>query len=283
MQLSVKDFYSYRPASQWAFSLEFSDISTVVEQKSESGTEYVRRFTNTLTLAERKRISQAVVSVTQPKYKIEADTKSYGNFDFTVPKYDTNDLQITVTFEETDDLLISHKLIGSLMGNILGHSSPAWLNVHPTIELLLIRNNSYALDMAKPTHILLKGIENASNVYDRNFNALCDRYVATMAAYTEPTYERTSESPSAATCTITFLLKPYCNEISTALVKNDDSYVDSIVTPSKVTAANTLDKLIKVFGELSLVWTDAVDTASAALRWWLANYRQTSFYSRCRF
>ena len=75
-----------------------------------TGTRYSLKSTNTFTALDLERISQAVVSVKRPKFKITRDIKHYGNFDFVTPIYDLTDIQIVVTFEETDDCLISYKL-----------------------------------------------------------------------------------------------------------------------------------------------------------------------------
>jgi len=220
MQLSVKRFFDYRPASQWAFDLEFSDVKLI---NSEGQLVEAGMFST----EELDRISKAVVSITQQKYKIEADTKCYGNFDFTIPKYDANDITMTVTFEETDDLLISHKLVGALMGNVAGSDSPAWLNVHPRIHLTIRRYNTYALDLDKTAFV--------PRVNNNSINGE-QKFCCKMSGYTEPSYNRTSESPSAATCTITFLLS---NEND---FYNDESI--KIVEPSDMQAAQKLRELV---------------------------------------
>lgn len=240
MQLSVKPYYQYRPASQWAFHVDFSDIFLL-----NSAGELVP--SDTFTQEELNRLSSAVVSITQPKYKIEADTKCYGNFDFTVPKYDTNDLQMTVTFEETDDLLISHKFIGSLMGNVKNSDSPAWLNVHPRIFIGISRYNTYLHDIERQSFVQYGAINSINGK---------QIFCCQMANYTEPTYERIADSPSAATCTITFLLTRQ------DVVRNNDDYVDSIVTPSKITTQNTLESLEKAMKEIPFVAEELLRTGS---------------------
>lgn len=240
MQLSVKPYYQYRPASQWAFHIDFSDIFLL-----NSAGELVP--SDTFTQEELNRLSSAVVSITQPKYKIEADTKCYGNFDFTVPKYDTNDLQMTVTFEETDDLLISHKFIGSLMGNVKQSDSPAWLNVHPRIFIGISRYNTYLHDLERQTFVQYGAINSINGK---------QIFCCQMSNYTEPTYERTADSPSAATCTITFLLTHQ------KIARNKDDYVDDIVTPSKITTQNTLEALEKAMKEIPFVVEELVRTGS---------------------
>lgn len=115
MKLAVNQFYEYRPASQWAFDITFSNPMTV-SRKRNNGSMYQLESTNVFTQTDLERISQSVVSCTQPKFDIEPYTETYGNFDFVVPLYDVNNIRLTITFEDTDDCLISYKFLASLMG-----------------------------------------------------------------------------------------------------------------------------------------------------------------------
>lgn len=199
MQLAVNQFYKYQPASKWAFEAAFSN-PMLVTKKVSNGTTYQLESMNTFTQQDLERISQAVVSITQPKFDIEPYTNTYGNFDFVVPIYDVNNIRMTVTFEDTDDCLISYKFLTSLMGGSTKTKAPAWLNVHETILLTITEYNTYAYDLERP---------NTLAAQYRNWNSTTVKsYFCKMIDYTEPNYNRTSEDPSATTMQITFLAVP---------------------------------------------------------------------------
>lgn len=201
MQLAVNQFYKYQPASKWAFEVQFSNPMLVNKTKTQSGSMYSLKSSDTFTSQDLERISQAVVSITQPKYDIEAFTNCYGNFDFVIPIYDVNNIRLTVTFEDTDDCLISYKFLTSLMGGSKGDSGvPAWLNIHETILLTITEYNTYDYDMERP---------NTYESQKRNWNSTSVKsYFCKMIDYTEPNYSRTSEDAHATTMTITFLAVP---------------------------------------------------------------------------
>ena len=201
MQLAVNQFYKYQPASKWAFEVQFSNPMLVNKTKTASGALYSLKSSDTFTSQDLERISQAVVSITQPKYDIEAFTNCYGNFDFVIPIYDVNNIHMTVTFEDTDDCLISYKFLTSLMGGSKGDSGvPAWLNIHETILLTITEYNTYNYDVERP---------NTIETQKRNLNnASVKSYFCKMIDYTEPNYNRTSEDAHATTMTITFLAVP---------------------------------------------------------------------------
>ena len=201
MQLAVNQFYKYQPASKWAFEVQFSNPMLVNKTKTAGGAIYSLKSSETFTPKDLERISQAVVSITQPKYDIEAFTNCYGNFDFVIPMYDVNNIQLTVTFEDTDDCLISYKFLTSLMGGSKGDSGiPAWLNIHETILLTITEYNTYNYDVERP---------NTFESQQRNWNSTSVKsYFCKMIEYTEPNYNRTSEDAHATTMTITFLAVP---------------------------------------------------------------------------
>ena len=201
MQLAVNQFYKYQPASKWAFEVQFSNPMLVNKTKTQSGAMYSLKSCDTFTSQDLERISQAVVSITQPKYDIEAFTNCYGNFDFVIPIYDVNNIRLTVTFEDTDDCLISYKFLTSLMGGSKGDSGvPAWLNIHETILITITEYNTYDYDMERP---------NTYESQKRNYNDTSVKsYFCKMVEYTEPNYNRTSEDAHATTMTITFLAVP---------------------------------------------------------------------------
>ena len=201
MQLAVNQFYKYQPASKWAFEVQFSNPMLVNKTKTQSGSMYSLKSSDTFTSQDLERISQAVVSITQPKYDIEAFTNCYGNFDFVIPIYDVNNIRLTVTFEDTDDCLISYKFLTSLMGGSKGDSGvPAWLNIHETILLTITEYNTYDYDTERP---------NTYESQKRNWNSTSVKsYFCKMIDYTEPNYNRTSEDAHATTMTITFLAVP---------------------------------------------------------------------------
>ena len=201
MQLAVNQFYKYQPASKWAFEVQFSNPMLVNKTKTQSGSMYSLKSSDTFTPQDLERISQAVVSITQPKYDIEAFTNCYGNFDFVIPIYDVNNIRLTVTFEDTDDCLISYKFLTSLMGGSKGDSGvPAWLNIHETILITITEYNTYDYDMERP---------NTYESQKRNWNTTSVKsYFCKMVEYTEPNYNRTSEDAHATTMTITFLAVP---------------------------------------------------------------------------
>lgn len=201
MQLAVNQFYKYQPASKWAFEVQFSNPMLVNKTKTQSGSMYSLKSSDTFTSQDLERISQAVVSITQPKYDIEAFTNCYGNFDFVIPIYDVNNIRLTVTFEDTDDCLISYKFLTSLMGGSKGDSGvPAWLNIHETILITITEYNTYDYDMER---------HNTYESQKRNWNSTSVKsYFCKMIDYTEPNYSRTSEDAHATTMTITFLAVP---------------------------------------------------------------------------
>lgn len=201
MQLAVNQFYKYQPASKWAFEVQFSNPMLVNKTKTQSGSMYSLKSSDTFTSQDLERISQAVVSITQPKYDIEAFTNCYGNFDFVIPIYDVNNIRLTVTFEDTDDCLISYKFLTSLMGGSKGDSGvPAWLNIHETILITITEYNTYDYDIERP---------NTYESQKRNWNSTSVKsYFCKMIEYTEPNYNRTSEDAHATSMTITFLAVP---------------------------------------------------------------------------
>ena len=201
MQLAVNQFYKYQPASKWAFEVQFSNPMLVNKTKTAGGAIYSLKSSDTFTSQDLERISQAVVSITQPKYDIEAFTNCYGNFDFVIPMYDVNNIRMTVTFEDTDDCLISYKFLTSLMGGSKGDSGvPAWLNIHETILITITEYNTYDYDIERP---------NTIETQKRNLNSTSVKsYFCKMIDYTEPNYSRTSEDAHATTMTITFLAVP---------------------------------------------------------------------------
>lgn len=201
MQLAVNQFYKYQPASKWAFDVQFSNPMLVYKTKTAGGTTYSLKSSDTFTQKDLERISQSVVSITQPKYDIKSYTKTYGNFNFVIPIYDVNNIRMTVTFEDTDDCLISYKFLTSLMGGSHGDSGiPAWLNIHETILLTITEYNTYNYDVERP---------NTFETQQRNWNSTSVKsYFCKMIDYTEPNYNRTSEDAHATTMTITFLAVP---------------------------------------------------------------------------
>ena len=201
MQLAVNQFYKYQPASKWAFDVNFSNPMLTCKTKTQTGAMFSLRSSNTFTEKDLQRISQSVVSITQPKYDIEAFTNTYGNFDFVIPMYDVNNIRLTVTFEDTDDCLISYKFLTSLMGGSKGDSGiPLWLNVHETILITITEYNTYLYDIERPNNYLAQM---------RNYNnTTVKSYFCKMIEYTEPNYNRAGENPSATTMTITFLAVP---------------------------------------------------------------------------
>lgn len=199
MKLAVNQFYEYRPASQWAFDITFSN-PMVVSKRRHDGSTYQLENTNAFTQADLERISQCVVSCTQPKFDIEPYTETYGNFDFVVPLYDVNNIRLTITFEDTDDCLISYKFLSSLMGGSTANKVPAWLNIHETILIGITEYKTYEYDATRP------------NSYAEQFrnwnNTVTKLYYCKLIDYTEPNYNRTSDSPRATTLKLTFLAVP---------------------------------------------------------------------------
>lgn len=199
MKLAVNQFFEYRPASQWAFEVTFSN-PMVLTNASTIGKNYQLQETNVFTQTDLDRISQAVVSCTQPKFDIDPMTTSYGNFDFTLPIYDVNNIKLVITFEDTDDCLISYKFLSSLMGGSTANKIPAWLNVHEAIRITITEYNTYQYDYARP---------NSKEGQFKNWNVTSVKhYLCKLCEYTEPNYNRTSESPQATTLKLTFLVIP---------------------------------------------------------------------------
>jgi len=200
MELAVKPFFDYKPASQWAFEVDFSNPMLVSKKRTKDGHHYQLTSTNTFSEQELLRISQAVVSVTQPKFDIEPYTNCYGNFDFVVPIYDTNNIRLSITFEDTDDCLISYKFITSLLGGSIDSGVPAWLNVHETILITITEYDTYNYDIERP---------NTPQAQYHNINTTSYKsYFCKLVEYTEPNYNRTSEDAQATTVTLTFLAVP---------------------------------------------------------------------------
>lgn len=199
MKLAVKQFYEYRPASQWAFDIKFSN-PMVLTTASTVGKSYQLQETTVFTQTDLDRISQCVVSCTQPKFDIDPMTTCYGNFDFTLPIYDVNNIKLTITFEDTDDCLISYKFLSALMGGSTANKIPAWLNVHEAIRITITEYNTYQYDYARP---------NSTTEQYRNWNVTSVKhYLCKLCEYTEPNYNRTSDSPQATTLKLTFLVIP---------------------------------------------------------------------------
>lgn len=236
MQLAVNQFYKYQPASKWAFEVQFSNPMLVNKTKTAGGAIYSLKSSDTFTQKDLERISQAVVSITQPKYDIEAYTNTYGNFDFVIPMYDVNNIRLTVTFEDTDDCLISYKFLTSLMGGSKGDSGiPAWLNIHETILLTITEYNTYNYDVERP---------NTFETQKRNWNSTSVKsYFCKMIEYTEPNYNRTSEDAHATTMTITFLAVP----AQPAIVNDNPILTDGV---EEVDVKQELENITKEIKEL---------------------------------
>lgn len=236
MQLAVNQFYKYQPASKWAFEVQFSNPMLVNKTKTVGGAIYSLKSSDTFTQKDLERISQSVVSITQPKYDIEAYTNTYGNFDFVIPMYDVNNIRMTVTFEDTDDCLISYKFLTSLMGGSKGDSGiPAWLNIHETILLTITEYNTYNYDVERP---------NTFETQQRNWNSTSVKsYFCKMIDYTEPNYNRTSEDAHATTMTITFLAVP----AQPAIVNDNPILTDGV---EEVNVKQELENITKEIKEL---------------------------------
>lgn len=250
MQLAVNQFYKYQPASKWAFDVQFSNPMLVHKTKTASGALFSLKSSNTFTNKDLERISQSVVSVTQPKYDIEAYTNTYGNFDFVIPMYDVNNIRLSVTFEDTDDCLISYKFLTSLMGGSKGNTDvPAWLNIHETILLTITEYNTYNYDIERP---------NTYAAQKRNWNSTTVKsYFCKMIDYKEPNYNRTSEDPSATTVTITFLAVP----AQPAIVD------DSPILTTGVEEINVKEELNKVTDELKALFKTVGYVFKSATGW----------------
>lgn len=248
MQLAVNQFYKYQPASKWAFEVQFSNPMLVNKTKTAGGAIYSLKSSDTFTQKDLERISQAVVSITQPKYDIEAFTNCYGNFDFVIPMYDVNNIRLTVTFEDTDDCLISYKFLTSLMGGSKGDSGiPAWLNIHETILLTITEYNTYNYDVERP---------NTFEAQKRNWNSTSVKsYFCKMIEYTEPNYNRTSEDAHATTMTITFLAVP----AQPAIVNDNPILTDGVEEVNVTQELENLTKEIKdLFKTVGYVFKSAV-------------------------
>lgn len=248
MQLAVNQFYKYQPASKWAFEVQFSNPMLVNKTKTAGGAIYSLKSSDTFTQKDLERISQAVVSITQPKYDIEAYTNTYGNFDFVIPMYDVNNIRMTVTFEDTDDCLISYKFLTSLMGGSKGDSGiPAWLNIHETILLTITEYNTYNYDVERP---------NTFEAQKRNWNSTTVKsYFCKMIDYTEPNYNRTSEDAHATTMTITFLAVP----AQPAIVNDNPILTDGVEEVNVKQELENLTKEIKdLFKTVGYVFKSAV-------------------------
>lgn len=247
MQLAVNQFYKYQPASKWAFEVKFSNPMLVNKTKTAGGAIYSLKSSETFTQKDLERISQAVVSITQPKYDIEAFTNCYGNFDFVIPMYDVNNIRMTVTFEDTDDCLISYKFLTSLMGGSKGDSGiPAWLNIHETILLTITEYNTYNYDVERP---------NTFETQQRNWNSTSVKsYFCKMIDYTEPNYNRTSEDAHATTMTITFLAIP-----AKPAIVNDNPILTDGVEEVNVTQEleNITKEIIELFKTVGYVFKSA--------------------------
>lgn len=220
MKLAVNDFYNYRPASQWAFDVAFSDVCLLSKKATINGI-YQPMATGVLTKNDLLRIRQSVVSINQPKFSIEPNVKNYGHFDFPIPIYDTNDIRLTITFEDTDDCLISFKLLAALRGNLVTPKEiPAWTNVHAGIFVRLYEYDTYNLDLTRP---------NTNSSQRANYNTTAVKYYyCKLIENTEPNYNRNSDSPSAATLQLTFLSVPtltYAVDTS-AVTATEPSVVD---------------------------------------------------------
>lgn len=200
MKLAVNDFYNYRPASQWAFDVAFSDVC-LLSTKSVTNGIYQPVATGVLTENDLLRIRQSVVSVNQPIFNITPNIKNYGHFDFPIPIYDTNNIQLRVTFEDTDDCLISFKLLAALRGNLITPKEiPVWINVHAGVFIRIYEYDTYNLDLAR---------SNTTTAQRANYNTTAVKYYyCKLIENTEPNYNRNSESPSATTLTLTFLAVP---------------------------------------------------------------------------
>ncbi len=227
MKLAVNDFYNYRPASQWAFDVAFSDVCLLSEKSKINGV-YQPMATGVLTDEDLLRIRQSVVTVTQPKFSITPNIKNYGHFDFPIPIYDTNDIRLTVTFEDTDDCLISFKLLAALSGNLVTPKEiPVWTNVHAGIFIRLYEYDTYNLDLTRP---------NTKSAQRANYNTTAVKYYyCKLIENTEPNYNRNSESPSAATLKLTFLSVP----VLTYVV---DTSAVTATEPSVVNVTELLEK-----------------------------------------
>lgn len=238
MELAVKQFFDYQPASQWAFDVTFSN-PMLVSKKSSNGTTFQLESTNTFTPADLQRISQSVVSVTQPKFDIEPYTNCYGNFDFVVPIYDVNNIRLKITFEDTDDCLISYKFLTSLMGGSVASGIPAWLNIHETILISITEYNTYDYDITRPNTY-------AEQMHNWNTTSV-KSYFCKLVEYTEPNYNRNSEDASATTLTLTFLAVPaYVTTVdNTLIISNgvEDIKVTDIADELMTQGSRLLDNL----------------------------------------
>ena len=246
MQLAVNQFYKYQPASKWAFEVAFSN-PMLMTKKVSNGTRYQLESMNTFSQQDLERINQAVVSITQPKFDIEPYTNTYGNFDFVVPIYDVDNIRLTVTFEDTDDCLISYKFLTALMGGSTGAPVPAWLNVHETILLTITEYNTYAYDLERP---------NTQEAQYHNWNSTTVKsYFCKMVDYTEPNYNRTSEDPSATTMQITFLAVP-----ALPMIVDDDPIVSNGVEQLDVKGilSEYKESLKRLFSTVGYVFKSAV-------------------------
>ena len=247
MQLAVNQFYKYQPASKWAFEVQFSNPMLVNKTKTSGGAIYSLKSSDTFTQKDLERISQSVVSITQPKYDIEAFTNTYGNFDFVIPIYDVNNIRLTVTFEDTDDCLISYKFLTSLMGGSKGDSGiPVWLNIHETILLTITEYNTYNYDVERP---------NTFETQQRNWNSTSVKsYFCKMVEYTEPNYNRTSEDAHATTMTITFLAVP----AQPAIVNDNPILTDGVEEVNvKEELANLTKEIKELFKTVGYVFKSA--------------------------
>jgi len=246
MKLAVNQFFEYRPASQWAFEVTFSN-PMILTNASTIGKNYQLQETNVFTQTDLDRISQAVVSCTQPKFDIDPVTTSYGNFDFTLPIYDVNNIKLTITFEDTDDCLISYKFLSSLMGGSTANGIPAWLNVHEAIRITITEYNTYQYDYARP---------NSRDGQYKNWNVTSVKhYLCKLCEYTEPNYNRTSESPQATTLKLTFLVIPD----GIHLLDNED------VKTNGVEKLDLHGELKKFKVSLDKIWDDLVTTGKIFL------------------
>lgn len=243
MKLAVNQFYEYRPASQWAFDITFSN-PMVVSKKSNNGVTYQLESTNTFTQSDLERISQAVVSCTQPKFDIEPYTETYGNFDFVVPLYDVNNIRLTITFEDTDDCLISYKLLSSLMGGSTANKVPAWLNIHETILIGITEYKTYQYDATRP------------NSYQEQFrnwnNTVTKLYFCKLVEYTEPNYNRTSDNPQATTLKLTFLAVP-----AQVVMLNNAPIITGGVEEVDLTGelSSLVDNIKRLFGNIKFTFS----------------------------
>ena len=233
-----------------------------------TGTRYSLKSTNTFTALDLERISQAVVSVKRPKFKITRDIKHYGNFDFVTPIYDLTDIQLVVTFEETDDCLISYKLVSALTGNSV-KSTPTWLNVHEHILLTINEYDPNTLDLSKYDESVF------GQTIHQNYNTtLKHNFICKLIDYTEPHYSRTSDTPSAATVQLTFLALPI--DINTPLYMNDNSTV-RMSQINQLDISKTLDQVIADIVEITnKLPTMGSEALSAAYRLGAKNFNISS-------